>query len=179
MNFIPGVNSVLDTAAGGAATYREVIPAVYGNYVFENEKWEAELGLRLEYVAINYKVNPNHNTYRSDRYNYQQPFPNLRLAYKINEHNKLSLFYNRRVDRPNEVDIRIFPKYDDAEIIKVGNPALRPQFTNTFALAYKASWNKGYFYSAAYHRFAKATITRISTSVPTSRLIYAIFLCCG
>ena len=175
MQFIPGVNSVLDTNAGGWATYKELIPAVYGNYIFENKKWEAELGLRIEYVKIQYDVNPNHNTYKSDGYNYTQPFPNARLAYKINDRNKISFFYNRRVDRPNEVDIRIFPKYDDAEIIKVGNPALRPQFTNSFELGFKTSWNKGYFYSAAYHRFADGTITRISSIAPNSNLIYAIF----
>jgi outer membrane receptor protein involved in Fe transport len=175
MQFIPGVNSVLDTSAGGWATYKELIPAVYGNYIFENKKWEVELGLRIEYVKIQYDVNPNHNTYKSDGYNYTQPFPNARLAYKINDRNKISFFYNRRVDRPNEVDIRIFPKYDDAEIIKVGNPALRPQFTNSFELGCKTSWDKGYFYSAAYHRFADGTITRISSIAPNSNLIYAIF----
>lgn len=175
MLFIPGLNSPLDTNAGGWATYKEIIPALYGNYIFENEKYEAELGLRVEYVGLQYNVNPTHNTYKSDGYNYTQPFPNLRLAYKLNDKNKLSLFYNRRVDRPNEVDIRIFPKYDDAEIIKVGNPALRPQFTNSFELGYKTSWKSGYFYSAAYHRFADGTITRIATTVPGSNLIYSIF----
>jgi outer membrane receptor protein involved in Fe transport len=175
MQFIPGVNSVLDTNAGGWATYKELIPAVYGNYIFENKKWEAELGLRIEYVKIQYDVNSNHIVYKSDGYNYTQPFPNLRLAYKINDNNKVSIFYNRRVDRPNEVDIRIFPKYDDAEIIKVGNPALRPQFTNSTELGYKKSWEKGSLYNAIYHRFADGTITRISSTVPQSYLIYATF----
>ncbi|MNH86771.1 vitamin B12/cobalamin outer membrane transporter [compost metagenome] len=175
MEFKPGANSVLDMDAGGWANYKELIQAVYGNYVFENEKWEAELGLRLEYVKIQYDVNPNHNTYKSDGYNYTQPFPNMRLAYKLNDNNKLSAFYNRRVDRPNEVDIRIFPKYDDAEIIKVGNPGLRPQFTNSVELGYKNTWSKGYFYAAMYHRFADGTITRISSTLPDSKLIYAVF----
>ena len=175
MQFIPGVNSVLDINAGGWATYKELIPAVYGNYIFENKQWEAEIGLRVEYVKIQYDVNPNHIVYKSDGYNYTQPFPNMRLAYKINENNKISFFYNRRVDRPNEVDIRIFPKYDDAEIIKVGNPALRPQFTNLIELGYKKSWDKGSLYNAIYHRFADGTITRISSIVPPSKLIYAVF----
>ena len=175
MQFIPGTNSVLDANAGGWATYKELIPAAYGNYIFENKKWEAELGLRIEYVNIQYDVNPNHIVYRSNGYNYTQPFPNLRLAYKINENNKLSVFYNRRVDRPNEVDIRIFPKYDDAEIIKVGNPALGPQFTNSIELGFKSTWQKGSFYNAFYHRFADGTITRISSTVPGSNLIYATF----
>ncbi len=175
MQFKPGFNSPLDTNAGGAATYTEIIPAVYSNYVYESKKIEAEIGLRVEYVDLQYKVNPNHNTYKSDGYNYTQPFPNVRLAYKINDQNKISLFYNRRVDRPNEVDIRIFPKYDDAEIIKVGNPALRPQFTNSYELGYKTNLKKGYFYSALYHRSTQGTITRIATQVPPGTLIYTVF----
>lgn len=174
MKFIPGLNSPLDTTAGGAATYKEIIPALYANYVYESKKFEAEIGLRVEYVNINYVVGSNHPTYKTDGYNYTQPFPNVRLAYKINDHNKLSLFYNRRVDRPNEVDIRIFPKYDDAEIIKVGNPALRPQFTHLIELGYKTNWKSGYFYSAAYFRLADATITRIRTIVPNTTLIYSV-----
>ncbi|HEX7905465.1 MAG TPA: TonB-dependent receptor [Chitinophagaceae bacterium] len=175
MQFFPGINSPLDVDAGGWATYKETIPALYGNYIFENEHIEAEAGLRIEYVHLQYDVNPGHSTYESDGYNYTQPFPNVRLAYKINERNKLSAFYNRRVDRPNEVDIRIFPKYDDAEIIKVGNPGLRPQFTNSIELGYKTNWSKGYYYSSLYHRFANGTITRIASTVPGSNLIYAIF----
>lgn len=175
MQFMPGTNSVIDSSAGGAATYKEWIPAVYGNYIFENKNWEAELGLRIEYVKIDYQVNPNHPTYKSDGYDYLQPFPNARLAYKINDNNKISIFYTRRVDRPNEVDIRIFPKYDDAEIIKVGNPALRPQFTNSIELGYKTNWIKGSLYSALYHKFANGTITRISSTVAGSNLIYATF----
>ncbi len=175
MQFKPGLNSPLDINAGGEATYTEIIPTFYSNYVYESKKIESEIGLRAEYVDLKYKVNPNHNTYKSDGYNYTQPFPNIRLAYKINDLNKISLFYNRRVDRPNEVDIRIFPKYDDAEMIKVGNPALRPQFTNSYELGYKTNLKKGYFYSALYHRSTQGTITRIATQVPPSTLIYTVF----
>lgn len=174
MLFFPGLNSPIDSAAGGWATYKETIPALYANYVLENKKYELEAGLRVEYVRVNYLVNPNHPTYKSNGYNYTQPFPNVRFAYKFNDNNKISVFYNRRVDRPNEVDIRIFPKYDDAEIIKVGNPALNPQFTNLFELGYKGNWKTGYFYSAAYHKIADGTITRIASVVPGSTLIYSI-----
>ncbi|MFD1257175.1 TonB-dependent receptor domain-containing protein [Mucilaginibacter terrae] len=175
MQFFPGLNSPIDFDAGGLAEYKETIPAVYGNYVLESEKFELETGLRVEYVKVDYEVNPDHNTYKSDGYKYAQPFPSLRLGYKFNSNSKLSAFYNRRVDRPNEVDIRIFPKYDEPEVLKVGNPALRPQFTSSFELGYKKGWDKGYFYSAVYHRIANATITRIATQVPGSLIIYNVF----
>lgn len=175
MQFNPSAsNSVLDTGADGLATYREIIPAVYGNFTYEVQKLEAEMGLRVEYVDLAYDVDPNHNTYQSDGYQYFQPFPSARLTYKLNEFNNFSAFYNRRVDRPDEVDIRIFPKYDDAEIIKVGNPALQPQFTNSFEIGYKSGWQKGYVYSALYRRISDGTITRIATTEEGSNLIYNI-----
>jgi outer membrane receptor protein involved in Fe transport len=180
MLFIPGLNSPLDTTAGGAATYKEIIPALYTNYIYESKLFEAEIGLRIEYVNLNYVVGVTHPVYKTNGYNYTQPFPNVRFTYKINDNNKLTFFYNRRVDRPNEVDIRIFPKYDDAEIIKVGNPALRPQFTQSIELGFKTTLKffgekKGYLYTAVYHKIADGTITRIASTVPNSTLIYAIF----
>jgi outer membrane receptor protein involved in Fe transport len=42
-------------------------------------------------------------------------------------------------------------------------------------LGYKKSWEKGSLYNAIYHRFADGTITRISSTVPPSNLIYATF----
>jgi outer membrane receptor protein involved in Fe transport len=175
MQFFPGQNSPIDTGAGGWANYDEKIPALYSNYVFENEKFELEGGLRVEYVKVDYQVNPNHNTYKSDGYRYFQPFPNLRAAYKLNDHNKVSLFFNRRVDRPNEVDIRIFPKYDEPELIKVGNPALQPQFTMSAELGFKSAYKQGSLFTAIYHRITDGTITRIATQAPGSILLYNVF----
>ncbi|TDH21586.1 TonB-dependent receptor [Segetibacter sp. 3557_3] len=175
MQFYPGINSPIDSSAGGYANYKETIPALYGNYIYESKKIEVEAGLRLEHVRVDYEVNPNHNTYKSDGYTYNQPFPNLRFAYKINDNNKFSVFFNRRVDRPNEVDIRIFPKYDEPELLKVGNPALRPQFTNSIELGYKRGRSKGTFYAAVYHRMTNGTITRIATQVPGSTILYNVF----
>ena len=175
MQFFAGQNSPLDTGAGGWATYRETIPALYGNYVFESQRLELEGGVRFETVQVDYDVNPDHNTYKSDGYRYFQPFPNVRAAWKFDETNKLSLFFNRRVDRPNEVDIRIFPKYDEPELIKVGNPALQPQYATSAELGYKTSWSRGSFYAAAYHRIVDGTITRIATQAPGSLLLYNVF----
>ncbi len=175
MQFFPGLNSPIDSNAGGWANYKETIPAVYGNYVFENNNIELEAGLRMEYVKVDYDVNPNHPTYTSDGYNYAKPFPTIRFGYKVNNRNKLTAFFNQRVDRPNEVDIRIFPKYDEPELLKVGNPTLRPQFTNRFEIGYKLGWSNGSLTTSIYHNSVDATITRIATIVPGNTLIYNIF----
>ena len=174
MQFFPGLNSPLDVNAAGWANYRELIPALYGNYVYETKHLELEAGLRLEYVNVDYRVTPTHNTYKSDGYQYTQPFPNVRLAYIPNDRHRFSVFYNRRVDRPDEADLRIFPKYDDPEILKTGNPTLRPQFTQTVELGYKTTGTTGYVYAALYHRRTKDILTRIYTLPPNTTLINSI-----
>ncbi|MEZ4376901.1 MAG: TonB-dependent receptor [Gemmatimonadales bacterium] len=175
MQFFPGERSPIDSGAGGWATYRERIPAVYATYVLEGPTFELESGLRLEAVLLDYDVNPDHNTYQSDGYDYYRPFPTVRLAWKPDATRKVSLFVSRRVDRPNEVDIRIFPKYDEPELIKVGNPGLRPQFTTSVDLGYRTAWATGSLYAAGYHRIIDATITRIATQAPGSTLLYNVF----
>ena len=175
MQFFPGQRSPIDSGAGGWATYREQIPAAYATYVFETPSLEVEGGMRVEQVLLDYEVNPDHNTYRSDGYRYFQPFPTVRFAWKAASNHKLSLFFNRRVDRPNEVDIRIFPKYDEPELIKVGNPGLRPQFTTSVDLGYRTTWSTGSVYAAGYRRIVDATITRIATQAPGSPILYNVF----
>lgn len=175
MQFFPGLQSPIDSGAGGEATYRETIPAAYATYVYEARSLEVEGGMRVEQVLLDYDVNPNHNTYKSDGYRYFQPFPTVRVAWKPADQHKVSLFFNRRVDRPNEVDIRIFPKYDEPELIKVGNPGLRPQFTTSVDLGYRATWSRGSVYAAGYRRMVDATITRIATQAPGSPILYNVF----
>jgi outer membrane receptor protein involved in Fe transport len=169
------IGTAFDAAAGGMAAYQEFIPAIYGNYIWESPRWEVQCGLRAEYAQVQYSAPSQHPTYKSGKYRYAEPFPNVRAAYKFGGQHKISVFYSRRVDRPNEVDIRIFPKYDDAEIIKVGNPALRPQFTNAFEAGYRTETGAGAIYAGIYHKITDAAITRIASAVEGSDLIYAVF----
>ena len=175
MRFIPGFHSPLDTNAGGWANYKEQTQALYGNYILENNRYATEIGMRIENVRIQYDVNPLHNTYKSGGYDYFVPFPSLRLTKKQNAQTSYSLFYNKRVDRPNEVDIRIFPKYDDASVIKVGNPNLQAQFTNSFEFAAKYQWANAYVYIALFHKIIDGTITRIATTDTAKGIIYNVF----
>lgn len=161
---MPGIFSVLDSHLGEWSDYMEDIYAGYLNYVFESQYIEIESGIRAEYAKVNYKIDPDNQYYnRNESYDKLSLFPNVRLTYKINQRHRLSAFWNRRVDRPEEFDLRPFPKYDDPEILKTGNPYLRPQFTQAFELAYKTNWNSGSFYVAGYYKHIDDIFTRIYT----------------
>ncbi|WP_368662402.1 outer membrane beta-barrel family protein [Zobellia laminariae] len=132
------------------------------NYLLEKENYDIEAGLRAEQTDVFYDLDPVNAYYPdNDKYDYFELFPSVRYTYKLNDNNKLSAFYNRRVDRPGEPELRIFPKYDDPELLKVGNPYLRPQFTDAFEIAHKYSWGTGSLFSAVYHRMIKDQYMRI------------------
>src|SRR5690606_19816473 len=79
-------------------------------------------------------------------------YPNIRLSYKLNDNDSIAAYYTSRVDRPGEPELRIFPKYDDPELLKVGNPYLRPQFTKSMELSYEHLWHSGSAILSLYHR---------------------------
>lgn len=62
----------------------------------------------------------------------------------------------------------------NAEIIKVGNPALQPQFSNSLEIGYKNLWKQGYLYASLFLKNTQSTITRIATKTVNSNLIYSV-----
>lgn len=155
---------------GDWSDWKEALGSVYANLIIEKRKFDLEAGLRMEYTNVNYDISPDNIYYKpsSDKYNYFDLFPNVRFTFKPNEQDRISVFYNRRIDRPSEAELRIFPKYDDPELLKVGNPYLRPQYTQNFGLAYKHLWKTGSVYVAGYYRMISSHFTRIYAEDKTS-----------
>lgn len=158
-------NTALLYNFGDWSEWDESLAGAYTNLVAEFRKTDIEAGLRAEYTSVRYEFAPN-QYFTENKYDYFSLFPNVRLTLKANKSNKVSLFYNRRVDRPGEDILRIFPKYDDPELLKIGNPLLKPQFTQNFELAHKYLWENGSFYTSLYHKIIDDYYTRIYIQDP-------------
>ncbi len=157
-----GEQSVIYPGLGDWSEWGENIYAAYLNYVYERPKYDVEAGMRMEYTDVFYDISSENIYYdQNDAYQYFELFPNIRISYKINDKNRISVFYNRRIDRPGEPELRIFPKYDDPELLKVGNPYLRPQFTQTFEMAYRLKWESGLAAISGYYRTIKDPFMRV------------------
>ena len=64
MEFRPGANSVWIWMPEVGANYKGADTSHLRELRFENEKWESGIGHIMEYVKIQYDVNPNHSTYK-------------------------------------------------------------------------------------------------------------------
>ncbi|MEQ9288947.1 MAG: outer membrane beta-barrel family protein [Cyclobacteriaceae bacterium] len=158
----PGDQSIIYPDLGDWSKWGENLYAVYINYILERHDFDIEGGIRAEHTDVFYNLSSENGYYpNDDAYDYFKLFPNVRLTLKLDNTNRVSAFYNRRVDRPGEPELRVFPKYDDPELLKVGNPYLRPQFTESFELAYKYIWTTGSVYLAGFRRIITDPFMRI------------------
>jgi outer membrane receptor protein involved in Fe transport len=157
-----GVQSVIYEGLGDVSDWNENIVALYANVVREQGSYSLEAGVRVEQTDVSYII-PSENLYYtdSDRYDYFEVFPNARFTYRLGNRNRLLAAYNRRIDRPGEPELRIFPKYDDPELLKVGNPFLRPQLTNAMEIGFGHSWEGGSASTALYYRDIADSFFRI------------------
>ena len=172
----PGENSVIYPGLGSWSDWGENIYAAYVNYIYELNHLDVEAGLRAEQTNVFYDIDPENIYYdQNDAYDYFEFFPSVRVSVKVNQQNRLSLFYNRRIDRPGEPELRIFAKSDDQELLKIGNPYLRPQFTQSFELGYRLKWESGMCYLAAYYKTILDPYMRVYTA-DTSNLNYDVIV---
>lgn len=166
---VPGQGSIIYPGLGDESEWRENIYSAYGTFVRETNNTVIEAGLRAEQTDVEYIIDETNIYYpTSDSYDYFELFPNVRLTYKLGENTDISTFYNRRVDRPGEPELRLFPKYDDPELLKVGNPYLRPQFTDAFEVSAKHAWANTTVSGALYFREIEDAFQRIFAIDPTN-----------
>lgn len=164
----PGTNSILDPNLGQWSRYTENVYASYINFIRERRTFDIEAGLRFEPSFVKYELDPANIYYSNNSYEYLPLFPNIRLTRKFEGGHSFSVFVHRRVDRPGEFDVRPFPKYDDPEILKTGNPNLRPQFTTTAETAYKRFWETGSLFVSVFYKRIEHIFSRIYTQDTTA-----------
>jgi len=93
-----------------------------------------EVGLRAEQTINTGTATPLSGAQQVYKNNYTDFFPSLLLTTNVNVDDQLSFSYGRRIKRPAYVDLNPFISYQDQFNYYEGNPALRPQYTNTIEL---------------------------------------------
>jgi outer membrane receptor protein involved in Fe transport len=122
-----------DTTRSNHFLYDENINAVYVNYNREFNKWSLQTGLRYEHTS-----SKGEQLARKDEFkrNYGQLFPTIFLSYSLNDKNKFSASYGRRIERPNYQDMNPFQYFLDQYTYRQGNPYLLPQISNNIELSH-------------------------------------------
>ncbi len=138
---------VFDSNISNTFKYEENNQAIYVSGLKKiNEKWDVQLGLRLENTKTKgFSVELNETN--TDRYT--KLFPSFYASYNKNENNSFSLSYGKRIERPRFRDLNPFRSVISSNTFSVGNPFLRPSFVDSFEFkhTYKNKYTTNAFLS--------------------------------
>ena len=156
-------------------SYQDRVYAGYASYSNAIKDFGYVLGLRAEssdYHGIsNSTVKDVGSTISKDTslaFSNSYPislFPSVFLSQKLSASQDLTLNYTRRIDRPSFFQLFPFTDYSDSINLSRGNPNLKPQFTNSFELAYQITFPKNNtLISSVYYKHTTNLITRTQDS---------------
>ena len=155
-------NGALLKSISNQYRYSETVFAGYVNLNTKIEKWSFQLGLRAENRSYEGHLLNNKGT-DSLPYSTKYPislFPSAFINYKLDDKQDFQLNYSKRISPPNFFQLLPFPNFSDPQNINIGNPALKPQFTHSFEIAYNNAYTKGSnFLATAYYKYSTDLIT--------------------
>jgi len=149
--------------------YNMDIASAYATFGSKFDKWGYQIGARLEKynVEANYVIASEAANFKDD---YLTVYPSAFLSYTPTQTDFFQISASRRVDRPNVWQTRPIRDYSTPRVVQIGNPELRPQFTNSVEFNYTKIFGvKGSATLGAYYRMINDPIERtfyLDTSSP-------------
>lgn len=113
--------------------YKENIHALYAIFTDKIKDFGFSFGGRIEQTYTNGELLTGSKNFDK---NYFGIFPSASLSQKLSLSQELQLTYSRRINRPNSRNLNPFPDISDPLNIRIGNPDLKPEYTNSFELSY-------------------------------------------
>lgn len=139
--------------------YLDVLQSVYGMYSAPLGKFEYQLGLRAEYDNRNLDQKTSSESFTYDKMHF---FPSFYVIRRLSDAHQFQLTFSTRIQRPEMRDLNPFKEYRGSNNIFFGNPALTPEFTNSFELNYQYTFKKGSISLETYYRKTRDKMTRIN-----------------
>lgn len=152
---------VFDPTQSNEFAYEEKINAAYFNYNKKWEKWNLQLGVRMENTISdgNLTSTQANQDARVER-NYTNFFPSGGLTYQLSPKNQFALTYSKRIQRPNYASLNPFEYKIDELSSRQGNPFLQPQYTDNLKIShtynYRLTTSLSYSYISDF--FAQVTV---------------------
>jgi outer membrane receptor protein involved in Fe transport len=94
-------------------------------------------------------------------------FPSLYLSKKLDASSEIQLNYSRKIQRPNFMQLMPIVQSSDPQNIRIGNPALQPEFVNLSELNYNKHFGANNWLVSAYFMLETNTIKPFASPSPT------------
>jgi outer membrane receptor protein involved in Fe transport len=152
--------------------YTETVNAGYFNYANKWKSFTYQVGLRVELSKFDgVLIDSNFH------FGYKYPdgfknlgyalFPSFFITKAVNDNTDVQFNYSKRIRRPRFWEVNPFVDINDPLNIRQGNPALHPEYTNSFELNYFNRFpnNGGSFLGVVYFKNNVGDVTQYSDTI--------------
>ncbi len=157
---LPDGNGWFETLPLGNSSfmYDRRIYSAYANYNQKINKFMLQLGVRAEQYDVEADFSQGDETGKYND-NILSLYPSAFFTYSASDKDQFQLSYSRRVDRPGIEQVNPIRTWSTPLLTRVGNPELRPQFTNSYELNYTRRVKKGSLSFGTFYRVINDNIT--------------------
>ena len=152
--------------------YTETVNAGYFNYANKWKSFTYQVGLRVELSKFDGTLIDS-----NFHFGYKYPdgfknlgyalFPSFFITKSLNENTDIQFNYSKRIRRPRFWEVNPFVDINDPLNISQGNPALHPEYTNSFEFNYFNRFNNngGSFLGVVYFKNNVGDVTEYSDTI--------------
>ncbi|MCX6842212.1 MAG: TonB-dependent receptor [candidate division WOR-3 bacterium] len=161
----------LDSLTYHAYNGTEAVHAAYATWSWNWQKLGVQPGLRVEYDDRVITAIDLDSTYTMNRWDY---FPGLHLSYSLPADQQVTASYSRRIDRPGPWELAPFLSRWSRLTFGQGNPALKPQYTDSYEAGYELPLGANSVNAGAYYRVTHDLYQQITTKYDTSTSVLLV-----
>ena len=141
-----------------ALTFRRDIHAGYFTWSGSLKKLQYMTGLRGEYTFREIDHEKVENPYTINRFDL---FPTGHVSLQAAKSTQLMASFSRRINRPSGGDLDPFPTYMNQYTIRIGNPALKPEYSMSYQMSVMQRFGTSFISGELFYRTTNNLISRI------------------
>lgn len=157
---LPGGTWLEDPSLSNEFQLDRSIHALYFTWGGDLGKFNYQLGLRNEYTDRILDQVDSSTEYSYSKFNM---FPSGNITRKFKDNQQLQLSYSRRINRPGRQQLNPVKQYADNQLVVSGSPDIRPEFIDSYELAYQNQIKMGFVSVEAYYRMVDDLMTNVLT----------------
>jgi outer membrane receptor protein involved in Fe transport len=150
--------------------FEEVFHSLYSTYALTKGRFGVNVGLRAELADTRFASAVTGDAFERE---YNTLFPSVNLSYSPVQGRTFRLLYSKRIARPPAFYLDPYVPATDPLNRSIGNPDLRPSYTQSFSADLNVTGGRGTFRIGPYYRRSTDVWERIRTvdtaGVATSR----------
>jgi len=151
--------------------YERTIHSLYSTLSNEFGNFGIQAGLRGEYTGRKISLVGESQDFSIDRWDV---FPTLHASYHFPGKQQVMASYSRRIERTRDWYLEPFKTWMDAYNVRIGNPALKPEYIDSYELGFQTFFGQNMFSTEFYYRITHNKVERVQSVYDANITLHSV-----